>query len=110
MSALRSFIVSFLALTLSLWLLPGVQVNRGSESVATLAVVVLAVGALLRPLLTRLTVLTGTIGLLVAGLLAQALILGIALNLVHGAALLARRDLRGLVGCGSGGGRRQLDL
>ncbi len=82
MGALRSFIVSFLALTLSLWLLPGVQVNRGSESVATLAVVVLAVGALLRPLLTRLTVLTGTVGLLVAGLLAQALILGIALNLV----------------------------
>ncbi len=82
LSALRSFIVSFLALTLSLWLLPGVQVNRGSESVATLAVVVLGVGALLRPLLTRLTVLTGTVGLLVAGLLAQALILGIALNLV----------------------------
>ena len=82
MGALRSFIVSFLALTLSLWLLPGVQVNRGSESVATLAVVVLAVGAVLRPLLTRLTVLTGTVGLLVAGLLAQALILGIALNLV----------------------------
>src|SRR5215207_4841035 len=81
-SVLRSFVVSFLALALSLWLLPGVQVTRGSASVATLAVVVLAVGAVLRPLLTRLTVLTGTAGLLVAGLLAQALILGIALNLV----------------------------
>lgn len=79
---LRSFIVSFLALALSLWLLPGEQVTRGTLSVATLAVVVLAVGALLRPLLTRLTVLTGIAGLLVAGLLAQALILGIALNLV----------------------------
>jgi hypothetical protein len=79
---LRSFIVSFLALTLSLWLLPGEQVTKGTFSVATLAVVVLAVGALLRPLLTRLAVLTGIAGLLIAGLLAQALVLGIALNLV----------------------------
>jgi len=78
----RSFVVSFLALAVSLWLLPGEQVTRGSESVATLALVVLAVGALLRPALTRLTVLTGTFGLLVAGLLAQVLVLGIALALV----------------------------
>ncbi len=78
----RAFVVSFLALTVSLWLLPGAQVTRGSESIAFLAVGVLAVGALLRPLLTRLTVLTGTFGLLLAGLLAQALVLGIALTLV----------------------------
>lgn len=82
LSVLRSFIVSFLALTASLWLLPGEQVTRGTLSVATLAIVVLAVGSLLRPLLIRLTVLTGIAGLLVAGLLAQVLILGIALNLV----------------------------
>lgn len=82
LGVLRSFIVSFLALALSLWLLPGEQVTRGTLSVATLAVVVLAVGALLRPLLTRLAVLTGIVGLLVAGLLAQVLVLGIALNLV----------------------------
>jgi hypothetical protein len=82
LGVLRSFIVSFLALALSLWLLPGEQVTRGTLSVATLALVVLAVGALLRPLLTRLAVLTGIVGLLVAGLLAQVLILGIALNLV----------------------------
>lgn len=79
---LRAFVVSFLALALSLWLLPGEQVTRGTESVATLAVVVLAVGALLRPLLIRLAVLTGIVGLLVAGVLAQAFILGIALALV----------------------------
>jgi hypothetical protein len=82
LGVVRSFIVSFLALALSLWLLPGEQVTRGTVSIANLAVVVLAVGALLRPLLTRLAVLTGIAGLLVAGLLAQALILGIALNLV----------------------------
>lgn len=82
LSVLRAFVVSFLALAVSLWLLPGEQVSRGTESVATLAIVVLAVGALLRPGLTRLTVLTGTFGLLVAGLLAQVLVLGIALALV----------------------------
>ena len=74
----RSFATSFLALTASLWLLPGVQVERGAESVATLAVLALALGALLRPLITRLTVLTGVFGLLVAGLLAQAGILWLA--------------------------------
>ena len=78
----RAFVVSFLALTVTLWLLPGTQVTRGTESVAVLAIVVLLVGALLRPALTRLTVLTGTLGLLVAGLLAQALVLGIALTVV----------------------------
>ncbi|WP_375001313.1 alkaline phosphatase family protein [Aeromicrobium sp. CTD01-1L150] len=81
-AVLRSFVVSFLALTLVLWLLPGTQVTRGTISVASLAVGVLAVGALLRPLLTFLTVVTGTIGLLVAGLLAQALVLWVALEVV----------------------------
>jgi hypothetical protein len=80
--AVRSFVTSFLALTASLWLLPGEQVRAGAESVATLVVVVLVVGALLRPLLTRLTVLTGIVGLLVVGVLAQALVLGTALLLV----------------------------
>jgi predicted AlkP superfamily pyrophosphatase or phosphodiesterase len=82
LGVLRSFVVSFVALAVSLWLLPGTQVTRGTESVAALAVVLLAVGALLRPLLTRLTVLTGTVGLLVAGVLAQAVLLGVALALV----------------------------
>lgn len=80
--SLRSFATSFLALTASLWLLPGTQVTRGAESVAALAVGVLAVGALVRPLITRLTVLTGVVGLLLAGFLAQAVVLGIALALV----------------------------
>jgi len=78
----RSFVTSFLALAASLWLLPGEQVRAGAESVATLVVLVLVVGALLRPLLTRLTVLTGTLGLLVAGVLAQSVVLGVALALV----------------------------
>lgn len=79
---LRSFVTSFLALAVTLWLLPGEQVGEGFESVAALAIGVLALGALLRPFLTRLTVLTGLVGLLLAGVLTQALILGIALSLV----------------------------
>lgn len=82
LGVLRSFVVSFVALSLVLWLLPGTQVTRGTTSVATLAVALLAIGALLRPLLTRLTVLTGTVGLLVAGVLTQALLLGVALAVV----------------------------
>lgn len=80
--AVRSLATSFLALSMSLWLLPGDQVTEGAESVASLVVTVLVVGALLRPLITRLTVLTGAIGLLVTGLLAQAAILAVALSLV----------------------------
>ena len=78
----RAFVVSFLALAFALWLLPGTQVTRGTESVAALAVGVLAVGALLRPALIRLAVLTGGLGLLLAGLLAQVLVLGVALAVV----------------------------
>ena len=77
---LRSFIVSFFALTVSLWLLPGVPGHprhrvgrnaghRGAHGRCSPSSVA-----------DRLTVLTGAVGLLIAGLLAQVLILGIALN------------------------------
>ena len=78
----RAFVTSFLALAVSLWLLPGEQVGRGAESIAAVVIGVLLVGALLRPLILRLTVLTGAFGLLLAGALAQVLILWIALSLV----------------------------
>ena len=80
---LRAFVTSFLALTVTLWLLPGTQVTAGgATSVASLAVIALAIGALVRPLITRLTVVTGVVGLLLAGLLTQALVLWLALSLV----------------------------
>ncbi len=81
LSALRSFITSFLALGVTLWILPGEQTS-GFVNVATLAIGVLAIGALLRPFLTQLTVVTGAVGLLLASLLAQAVILGLALSVV----------------------------
>ena len=80
---LRSFVVSFLAFAVTLWLVPGQQVpERGTEAVATLVVAVVLVGALLRPFLTRLTVITGVFGLLLTGFLAQSLVLGVALLIV----------------------------
>lgn len=79
----RSFAVSFAALAVTLQLVPGQQVpDDGTASVAALVVCVLLVGSLLRPLLTRLTVMTGISGLLVTGFLAQGLVLGVALALV----------------------------
>ncbi|WP_137291921.1 alkaline phosphatase family protein [Nocardioides dongxiaopingii] len=82
-AVLRSFVVSFLAVAVTLWLVPGQQVpEHGTRSVATLVLVVLLVGALLRPILTRLTVITGVLGLLLVGFLAQSVVLGVALALV----------------------------
>ena len=89
---------------------------------------VLGIGALLRPLITRLTVLTGVVGLLLFGLLTQAVILGSRSPLVptvepfslgeivrrlvgrrgrRGVRQLARRHLqrRGLPRPGAGPGR-----
>lgn len=79
----RSFAISFSSLALTLQIVPGTQVPEDKfSSVTSLVVTVLLVGALLRPLLTKLTVLTGVVGLLASGFLAQALILSIALALV----------------------------
>ncbi|MBF4161392.1 alkaline phosphatase family protein [Nocardioides acrostichi] len=78
----RSLITSFVALAVSLWVLPGTQVDAGATSVASLAITVVTLGAILRPLIVRLTVLTGAVGLLVSGFLAQAGILALALALL----------------------------
>lgn len=79
----RSMVTSYLALGVTLWLLPGVQAS-GPASVALLAVVVILVGGVLRPVLLSLTVLLGSFGLLAVGVLAQAIILGVALVLTPG--------------------------
>ena len=79
----RSVAISFLAFAVTLQLTPGTQVpERGVETLISLVAMVFVVGALLRPVLIRLTVLTGVVGLLLSGFLAQALVLGIALSLL----------------------------
>jgi len=82
LSSLRTFVVSFVALAVTFRLLPGEQVTHGAWSVAGLAVGVLLVGALLRPLIVRLTAMTGAVGLFIAGVLTQAVVLGVALAVV----------------------------
>ncbi|GAA5149301.1 phage holin family protein [Nocardioides marinquilinus] len=82
-AVVRSLVVSFVALTVTLALVPGRQVPEGDvTSVVLLVLAVLLVGALLRPLLTRITVITGVFGLLLTGFLAQSVVLGVALALV----------------------------
>lgn len=81
-SSARSFMVSFVALSVTFRVLPGEQVTRGAVSVAALAMVVLLLGAVIQPPIARLTALTGWVGLAIAGLLTQAVVLGIALAVV----------------------------
>lgn len=80
---MRSIFTSYLALGVTLWVLPGVQAS-GPASVVVLALAVIGLGAVLRLVLLSLTVILGVFGLLVAGMLAQAVILGVALILTPG--------------------------
>ncbi|WP_166375979.1 alkaline phosphatase family protein [Aeromicrobium phragmitis] len=80
----RLFMTSAAALAVSLWLLPGEQIGNDALAVLSVAALVLAVGALLRPFLTQLAVFTGPLGLLLVGLLADSVILGIALAVLPG--------------------------
>jgi len=82
-ATIRSVFTSYLALGATLWLLPGVQAS-GPESVGVLAVVVIVVGAVLRTLLLGMTVILGSFGLLVGGVVVQAVILGVALTFTPG--------------------------
>lgn len=82
-ATLRSVVTSYLALGATLWLLPGVQAY-GPASVVLLVLAVLVVGVVLRSLLLSLTILLGSFGLLIAGVFAQAVVLGVALVLTPG--------------------------
>lgn len=82
-ATIRSIVTSYLALGATLWLLPGVQAS-GPESVGLLAVVVIVVGAILRTMLLAMTVILGSLGLLIGGVLVQGVILGVALTFTPG--------------------------
>ncbi|HEX2904568.1 MAG TPA: phage holin family protein [Jatrophihabitans sp.] len=77
---IRSLVTSFIALGITLYLLPGTQ-SSGPAAVAELAVLVGVVGSLLRPVLLGLTVLLGSFGLLVVGMIAQGVILAVAIRI-----------------------------
>jgi hypothetical protein len=77
---LRTIVTSFIALGVTFVILPGDQ-SAGPVSVLLLVVTVVGVGFVLRPLLLGLAVLLGSFSLLIVGVLAQAIILGVALSI-----------------------------
>ncbi|GAB1689129.1 alkaline phosphatase family protein [Krasilnikovia sp. M28-CT-15] len=78
--ALRSALVTFVVLSLTLWLMPGV---RSTDVFDTLGLVVLVavVGAVLRPLLLAGVVAIGGWGAMLLGVVAQVTIIAVALEL-----------------------------
>ena len=76
----RTLLTSFIALGITLYVLPGQQ-STGPRSVFVLALTVIAVGVVLRPLLLGLTTLLGPLGLLLVGVLAQGVILAVAISI-----------------------------
>jgi hypothetical protein len=79
-AVLRSAITTFVVLTLTLWLMPGVS---ASDVVDTLGLVVLvaAVGALLRPLLLAGVTALGGWAAMLLGASAQVIVISVALQL-----------------------------
>jgi hypothetical protein len=79
-AVLRSALVTFVVLTLTLWLMPGVA---GADVVDTLGLVVLVavVGAVLRPLLLVGVVALGGWGAMLLGVVAQITVIVVALEL-----------------------------
>ncbi|HEV7206630.1 MAG TPA: alkaline phosphatase family protein [Jatrophihabitans sp.] len=77
---LRSMATSFVALGVTLYVLPGRQ-STGPFAVVVLVLVVFGVGLVLRPLLLGLTVLLGSFGLLLVGVFAQGVVLAVAISI-----------------------------
>ncbi len=76
----RALVTSYVALGVSFYLLPGRQ-SSGPVAIVVLVLTVAALNVLLRPLLLGLAALLGSFGLLLAGILAQAAVLAVAVSL-----------------------------
>lgn len=77
---LRSMATSYVALGITLYIVPGRQ-SSGPLAVLLLVVVVAAVGTLLRPIQLALAVVLGSVGLLVVGVVGQGVTLMVAVSL-----------------------------
>ncbi|BEP12058.1 phage holin family protein [Acidothermaceae bacterium B102] len=75
---LRSLATSYIALGTTLYILPGRQ-SSGPLAVLGLAVAVAVVGVVLRPVLAGLAVVLGSFGLLLLGVVYQAIVLDVAI-------------------------------
>ncbi|MDP9819147.1 alkaline phosphatase family protein [Spirilliplanes yamanashiensis] len=78
-SLLRALVTSFVVLTATLWLAPGIDAN-GLSSMLGLVVVVSIVGALLRPLLLVLATVIGGWFALLLGICVQAIVMYVSLR------------------------------
>ncbi len=83
---LRSLLTSYIAIGVTLYIVPGRQ-SSGPMAVALLVLLVLVTGLVLRPVLLGLTVLLGPLGLLLVGMLAQGVILSVALSVAPDVAI-----------------------
>ncbi|MEU8815483.1 alkaline phosphatase family protein [Actinoplanes sp. NPDC048796] len=79
-AVLRSALVTFVVLTLTLWLMPGVNSNDIVDTLG-LVLVVAGVGAVLRPLLLVGIVALGGWGAMLLGILAQITVIVVALEI-----------------------------
>ncbi len=79
-SLLRAALTSFLVLSATLWLAPGVDAN-GLVGLLWLVVAVSVVGVLLRPLLMVLATVVGGWGAMLLGICVQAVVMYVALRL-----------------------------
>ncbi|HEX5742127.1 MAG TPA: alkaline phosphatase family protein [Pilimelia sp.] len=82
----RNAVMSFIVLSVTLWLLPGVDA-AGLVSMLWLVVLVAAVGAVLRPLLLAVATVLGGYGALVVGIGVQVVVIYVALRLGPGVRL-----------------------
>ena len=75
--------LSWLALALTIWIMPGVSADATVDVLAATAILGV-LSALLRPLLTSLALLLGWVGVLLAGLCGQAALFYLALTVAPG--------------------------
>ena len=78
-----TLILGCLAMAFTIWIVPGVSANVAADVLAA-TVLLGALSALLRPLLTSFALLLGWVGVLLAGIGAQALLFYLALTLAPG--------------------------
>ncbi|MGK5680534.1 alkaline phosphatase family protein [Actinoplanes sp. URMC 104] len=79
-AVLRSALVTFVVLTLTLWLMPGVESNDIVDTLGLVAIVA-GVGAVLRPLLLVGIVALGGWGAMLLGVVAQVVVIVVALEI-----------------------------
>ena len=83
-SLLRSGLTGFVVLAVTFWLLPGVRATAGPAALVELTVVLAVVGMLMRLVLLGVAVVVGGFGVLLVGVLLQAVVMFTALRLAVG--------------------------